>query len=89
MKKISKIRSAIYNKVVARPKSWLRKRCDMIPERDRLHVVLVLLGVFVAASFFIFGNACYHIGKGDRQKMESAGQINAVELQTPDSHGNN
>lgn len=68
MKKLNSIRDTIYNKVYRKPKnrigSYLRRRCDSIPESRRLTVVAVLLSFFVLTAFFVFGNACYRIGRG-------------------------
>lgn len=62
------MRSAIYNKVWGKPKSllgaYLRRKCDSIPENRRLSVITALLALFIVVSFFVFGNACYRIGRG-------------------------
>ncbi len=62
------MRSAIYNKVWGKPKSalgaYLRRKCDGIPANRRLTLVTVLLSLFIITAFFVFGNACYRIGRG-------------------------
>ena len=68
MKKFNSIRDTIYNKVYRKQKnfigSYLRSKCDRIPENRRLTVVTVLLSLFVLTAFFVSGNACYRIGRG-------------------------
>lgn len=68
MRKLKSFRDTIYNKVFMKPKNYigscLRDRCDRIPENRRLTVVTVLLTIFVLVAFFVFGNACYRIGRG-------------------------
>ena len=72
MKLSKSIGQYIYNKVWGVPKvtvgNFLRRRCDGIPENRRLAVIAVLLSLFILAAFFVFGNACYRIGKGDAAK---------------------
>ena len=62
------MRSAIYNKVWGKPKSalgaYLRRKCDGIPANRRLTIITVLLSLFIITAFFLFGNACYRIGRG-------------------------
>lgn len=62
------MRSAIYNKVWGKPKSalgeYLRRKCDGIPANRRLTIITVLLSLFIITAFFVFGNACYRIGRG-------------------------
>lgn len=62
------MRSAIYNKVWGKPKSalgaYLRRKCDDIPANRRLTLITVLLSLFIITAFFVFGNACYRIGRG-------------------------
>jgi len=68
MKLRKSLRSAIYNNVWSKPKSllgsFLRRKCDGIPEGRRLTVIAVLAAVFVLAAFFVFGHACYRMGRG-------------------------
>lgn len=68
MKLSKSIGQYIYNKVWRVPKvtvgNFLRRRCDGIPENRRLAVIAVLLSLFILAAFFVFGNACYCIGRG-------------------------
>lgn len=68
MRNFRSIRDTIYNNVLRKPKnfigSYLRSKCDRIPENRRLTVVTVLLSLFVLTAFFVFGNACYRIGRG-------------------------
>ena len=85
MNKFHSIRSAIYNKVWGRPKSalgaYLRRKCDSIPANRRLTLITVLLSLFIITAFFVFGNACYHIGLGQaRQHIDEIKHIKAVEL---------
>ena len=76
MNKFHSIRSAIYNKVWGRPKSalgaYLRRKCDSIPANRRLTLITVLLSLFIITAFFVFGNACYRIGRGQAlmERME-------------------
>ena len=62
------MRSAIYNKVWGKPKSalgaYLQRKCDGIPANRRLTLITVLLSLFIITAFFVFGNACYRIGRG-------------------------
>ena len=59
---------SLYNKVWGELKgcigSFMRSKCDAIPQERRLTVVAVLMIVFVLTAFFVFGNACYRMGKG-------------------------
>ena len=68
MNKFQSMRSAIYNKVWGKPKSalgaYLRRKCDGIPANRRLTIITVLLSLFIITAFFVFGNACYRIGRG-------------------------
>ena len=65
MNKFQSIRSAIYNKVWGKPKSALGEYlCDGIPSNPRLTLITVLLSLFIITAFFVFGNACYRIGRG-------------------------
>ena len=68
MKLSKSIGQYIYNKVWRVPKvtvgNFLRRRCDGIPENRRLAVIAVLLSLFILTAFFVFGNACYRIGRG-------------------------
>lgn len=68
MKFRESLRSTIYNKVWSKPGrlvgSFLRRKCDGIPEERRLMVVTVLSALFVLAAFFVFGHACYRMGRG-------------------------
>lgn len=92
MKKLSYIRDTIYNKVFSKPKSYIgscmRCGCDRIPENRRLTVVTVLLTLFVLTAFFVFGNACYRIGRGQATngKIEVR-HIEGVALPAPDDSG--
>lgn len=84
------IRSTIYNKMWGKPKSvvgeFLRRKCDSIPENRRLMVVTVLLSLFVLTAFFVFGNACYRIGRGHAAvERIDTGHIEGMTL--PDSDG--
>ena len=93
MKKFNSIRDTIYNKVYCKPKnligSYLRSKCDRIPENRRLTVVTAMLSLFVLTAFFVFGNACYRIGRGqaatERIKVK---HIEGVELPTFDEKDN-
>ena len=62
------MRSAIYNKVWGKPKSalgaYLQRKCDGIPANRRLTIITVLLSLFIITAFFVFGDACYRIGRG-------------------------
>lgn len=68
MKLSKSIGRSIYNKVWSVPNgavgNFLRRRCDGIPENRRLAVIAVLLSLFILTAFFVFGNACYRIGRG-------------------------
>ena len=68
MNKFQSMRSAIYNKVWGKPKSalgaYLRRKCDGIPANRRLTIITVLLSLFIITAFFVFGDACYRIGRG-------------------------
>ena len=60
--------ATIYNKVWGKPKAalgaYLRRKCDGIPANRRLTLITVLLSLFIITAFFVFGNACYRIGRG-------------------------
>lgn len=60
------------NEVVHIPKSrmkvWLKNKCDALDHKQRFRVVAVAFTVFMLMTFYIFGNACYRIGKGDAAK---------------------
>lgn len=81
------MRSAIYNKVWSKPKSqlgaYLRRKCDSIPVNRRLTLVIVLLSLFIITAFFVFGNACYRIGRGQAlmERMEPE-HIEGLQLPT-------
>ena len=68
MNKFQSMRSAIYNKVWGKPKSalgaYLQRKCDGIPANRRLTIITVLLSLFIITAFFVFGDACYRIGRG-------------------------
>lgn len=57
------------NEVVHIPKSrmkvWLKNKCDALDHKQRFRVVAVAFTVFMLTTLYIFGNACYRIGKGD------------------------
>ncbi|RXE64754.1 DUF3989 domain-containing protein [Muribaculaceae bacterium Isolate-001 (NCI)] len=85
MNKFHSIRSAIYNKVWGRPKSalgaYLRRKCDSIPANRRLTLITVMLSLFIITAFFVFGNACFRIGRGQAlmERMEPE-HIEGLEL---------
>lgn len=89
MRFFQSIRSTIYNKVWGKPKSlagaFLRRKCDGIPENRRLMVVTVMLALFILTAFFVFGNACYRIGRGHAavEGMET-GHIKGLTLPVSD-----
>lgn len=60
------------NEVVHIPKSrmkvWLKNKCDALDHKQRFRVVAVAFTVFMLMTLYIFGNACYRIGKGDAAK---------------------
>ena len=84
------MRSAIYNKVWGRPKSalgaYLRRKCDSIPANRRLTLITVLLSLFIITAFFVFGNACYRIGRGQAlmERIEPE-HIEGLELSSLDN----
>lgn len=89
MRKLKIFNGTIYNKVFSKPKnyvgSYLRRKCDRIPENRRLTVVSVMLTMFVLTAFFVFGNACYRIGRGQAatERIEVR-HIEGLELPIPD-----
>ena len=60
------------NEVVHIPKSrmkvWLKNKCDALDHKQRFRVVAVAFTVFMLTTLYIFGNACYRIGKGEAVK---------------------
>lgn len=72
--KISKLRSAIYDKVWHSPKTRLagmiRRRCDTMSQKQRLTVVTVMLSAFILIAFIVFGHACYKLGLGHRSELK-------------------
>lgn len=90
MNKFQSMRSAIYNKVWGKPKSllgaYLRRKCDGIPANRRLTLITVLLSLFIITAFFVFGNACYRIGRGQAlmERMEPE-HIKGLELPSFDN----
>ncbi len=90
MRLFNKMRSTIYNKVWGKPKSiagaFLRRKCDSIPENRRLMVVTILLSLFILTAFFVFGNACYRIGRGQAavERIET-GHIEGLTLPDDDN----
>ena len=72
--KISSIKRAIYNKVWLSPKTrlsgFIKRKCDELPQKQRLIVVTVMLTAFILIAFFVFGHACYKIGLGHRSEMQ-------------------
>ena len=60
------------NEVVHIPKSrmkvWLKNKCDALDQKQRFRVVAVAFTVFMLTTLYIFGNACYRIGKGEAVK---------------------
>lgn len=88
MPKLKTLRDTIY-KVFRKPKnhirSFLQCRCDRIPENRRLTAVTVLLTLFALTAFFVFGNACYRIGRGKAasERIEVR-HIEGLELPLPD-----
>lgn len=82
---------SLYNKVWGELKerigSFVRRKCDAIPQERRLTVVAVLLTVFVLTAFFVFGNACYRMGKGKAAtEMMEVEHIDGISLpDSPDS----
>ena len=72
--KISSINGAIYNKVWLSPKTrlsgFIKRKCDELPQKQRLTVVTVMLTAFILIAFFVFGHACYKMGLGHRSEMQ-------------------
>ena len=72
--KISSIKEAIYNKVWLSPKTrlsgFIKRKCDELPQKQRLTVVTVMLTAFILIAFFVFGHACYEMGRGHRSEMQ-------------------
>lgn len=72
--KISKLRSAIYDKVWHSPKTRLagviRRKCDTIPQKQRLTVVTIMFSAFILIAFIVFGHACYKLGLGHRSELK-------------------
>ena len=62
----------VLNEAVHIPKSrmkvWLKNKCDALDHKQRFRVVAVAFTVFMLMTLYIFGNACYRIGKGDAAK---------------------
>lgn len=90
--KLSSIRSAIYNKVWHSPKTrlyaFLKGKCDELSHKQRLMVVTALLSVFILIAFFVFGNACYRIGRGQAAAGRiEVSHIEGVALPAPDDSG--
>ena len=52
----------------SRMKVWLKNKCDALDHKQRFRVVAVAFTVFMLTTLYIFGNACYRIGKGDAAK---------------------
>ncbi|NBH68184.1 TraL conjugative transposon family protein, partial [Phocaeicola sartorii] len=48
----------------SRMKVWLKNKCDALDRKQRFRVVAVAFTVFMLTTLYIFGNACYRIGKG-------------------------
>ena len=82
--KISKLRSAIYNKVWHSPKrrlcTYLRDKCDELPHKQRLLVVTVMLSAFVLIAFIVFGQACYKMGARQAQHNISIDHIESLQI---------
>ena len=59
----------VLNEAVHIPKSrmkvWLKNKCDALDQKQRFRVVAVAFTVFMLTTLYIFGNACYRIGKGE------------------------
>lgn len=76
--------SALYNKVWRSPigklKSAVKTKCDSLPQKKRLTVVTLLLGLFILTAFFVFGNACYRIGLGEARKAIEIEHIRTLDL---------
>lgn len=76
--------SALYNKLWKSPtgrlKTAIKGRCESLPPKQRLTVVTVLLSVFVLTAFFVFGHACYEIGKGQERKAIEVEHIEPLEI---------
>ena len=72
--KISSIKGAIDNKVWLSPKTrlsgFIKRKCDELPQKQRLTVVTVMLTAFILIAFFVFGHACYKMGLGHRSEMQ-------------------
>lgn len=72
--KISKLRSAIYDKVWHSPKMRLtgtiRRKCDSMSQKQRLTVVTIMLSAFILIAFIVFGHACYKLGLGHRSELK-------------------
>lgn len=71
MKKLKIISNGIRNTVSEtvhipknRMKGWLKEKCDALNQRQRFRVVAVAFTVFMLVTLYIFGNACYRMGKG-------------------------
>ena len=62
----------VLNEAVHIPKSrmkvWLKNKCDALDQKQRFRVVAVAFTVFMLTTLYIFGNACYRIGKGEAVK---------------------
>lgn len=85
--KLSNIRSAIYNTVWHSPKTrlstFLKGKCDELPQKQRLMVVTVLLSAFILIAFFVFGNACYKMGARQARQTFDIKHIEAIDIQKP------
>ena len=86
--KIKSSVAAIYNNVwrdkTARLKGQIRAKCDAMPHKRRMRVVAVAFTVFLLTAFFVFGHACYKIGKGQSRDIEPS-HIHNLELPASDN----
>lgn len=84
MTKIKSIFGAIYDNVWRNPKGRLTTRlkgaCELMPPKQRISVVSLMLTVFVLTAFFVFGHACYKIGLGKAQKSVEIEHIRPINL---------
>lgn len=84
MNYMKSLRDTIYNKVWSRPTekmgAFVKSKCDNIPQNKRLTVVTFLLTIFVLTAFFVFGNACYRIGRGQAMKGIQIEHLRSIDL---------
>lgn len=84
---LRKSAAGLYDRMWHVPKgklsSRLKDRCEKLTPKQRMTAVTVMLTLFIATAFGLFGHACYRMGAGHAGKT-----IEVQHIQQLDAAGN-